>query len=157
MIKNYHLSDKKLSLFTIFALLKSDNPFSEVYGEYVSKGAVSRTMVDVETGQAMVLVEAGRGMYRRDKETFVKVFRNPVLFQINGVCAKIFWYVVFNLKPNLGWIEINVADVMAMGVGSDRYVYSGIRKLIALGVLARRDKGSYWVNPQVLYNGNRTK
>lgn len=134
-----------------------DNPFSREYGEYVSKGGVTRTMVDLDSGQAVVLIDSGGGVFRRDKDTFVKVFRNPVLFKINGVCAKVFWYVVFNLKPNLGWVDISVADVMDMGVSSDKYVYSGIRRLVQLGVLAKRDKGSYWVNPEVLYNGNRTK
>lgn len=134
-----------------------DNPFVKDFGEYVSRGGVARTMVDLDSGQAVVLIDSGGGVFRRDKDTFVKVFRNPVLFKINGVCAKVFWYVVFNLKPNLGWVDIDVRDVMDMGVSSDRYVYSGIRRLVALGVLAKRDKGSYWVNPEVLYNGNRTK
>lgn len=137
---------------------KCENPFGEVGYVLTGEGGGVRTVADVETGEVMVLVDSCKGVFKRDSEVFIKVFRSDRLRDLNGVGLKVFIYLIFVVRPNVDWVELNVGDAMdwcRMKYRND--VYRGVRDLIRVGILAKRGGGSYWINPKVLFNGNRLK
>ena len=133
-----------------------ENPFKLVEGELIFKNGRSRTVTDEVTGEVLVLVEGGGGVFRRDVSVFVKVFRNPILRDLSHVGLRLFLHLIFTCKPNIDWVVINIRDAMGeCGLKYRADVYRGIADLVEKGVISKKEKGVYWINPHVLYNGNR--
>lgn len=94
-----------------------------------------------------------------DKATFIKVFKDSIktIMQLSTTAQKILWYVMDNIPQNKPFVFIDYADCMdRCGFKTPKSVRDGIIELLNKELLLRSTVlKKYWVNPMVLFNGNR--
>lgn len=92
-------------------------------------------------------------------DPFVKVYRFPrqvgFINQLNGAGSKLFLYVQCKLEHEKDTIILKTEKVAKELNVSVATVYNCIDNLIDAGVLCKKGNSEYWINPSVLYNGNR--
>jgi predicted transcriptional regulator len=64
-------------------------------------------------------------------------------------------YVIYNIKEKQDWIDLKVDKIRSeMGISRATY-YSAISQLIDVGIICKKIKSEYWVNPIYIFKGNR--
>lgn len=114
---------------------------------YLSVGAGSSGVIDSQ--------------YLMDSGESCKVYRGDLARAcIDGLSCSgmvLFGYVVMHLGRNRDRIRLSPSVCCkAMGI-SRKTFYRGIGDLIRYNVIARRSSAIYWVNPAIVYNGNRVR
>jgi hypothetical protein len=134
-----------------------ENPFTFdwIRGSFISNG---REVVFSDTGEVGELRLSGGRL--RDRMSYVKVGSGVDLCMLS--CSvyglRIFWYVKRKLVRDSDVVYLSCDEFCSLAGGFGRHVYyRGIRDLCNLGVIARRDVSSFWVNTNYLFNGDRLK
>lgn len=94
-----------------------------------------------------------------DREQFTKIFREyiPYIAKLSRTAQAILWYVMDNLPKDKSYVIIDNSTVM-------EYCDFKTRKSVRDGVIELLDKNiltkstvlkKYWVNPLIMFNGNR--
>jgi hypothetical protein len=95
----------------------------------------------------------------KDKKEFIKVFRESIktILQLSATAQKILWYIMDSLPINKNVVVItNDACMDACGFKNRKSVRDGIIELLDKNILTRSSvKYKYWVNPIVMFNGDR--
>lgn len=94
-----------------------------------------------------------------DKETFVKVFRDSIKYvaKLSRTAQALLWYIMDNMPQDKGYVIIDNATIMDYcGFKSRKSVWDGIVELLSKNILTRTTiPKKYWVNPLIIFNGNR--
>lgn len=94
-----------------------------------------------------------------DHETFVKVFKESLRYvaKLSRTAQSILWYIMDNLPKDKGYVIIDNATIMDYcGFKNRKSVRDGIIELLDKNILTRTTiSKKYWVNPLVVFNGNR--
>lgn len=90
----------------------------------------------------------------------VKITRNKGLMQLmmhlSDRSCKMLLYVIQKLPKNSDIVEIDRVEYMKeSGVQSAKTMYNSITDLCDAGVIAKYKPGKYWINPAILFGGNR--
>lgn len=117
-------------------------------------------VVNEETGEVVDVALSSTYKPRYvDGTRFVKVYDPAVLTQMSKTGVGVFAYVMSVLGYS-NIVSVSVDKCMEMNRwNSVKSVYNGLNELLGLDVL-RRDKemrGAYFVNPNVLYRGDRRR
>ena len=95
----------------------------------------------------------------KDKKEFIKVFRESIktILQLSATAQKILWYIMDSLPINKNVVVItNDACMDTCGFKNRKSVRDGIIELLDKNILTRSSvKYKYWVNPIVMFNGDR--
>lgn len=94
-----------------------------------------------------------------DEEEFTKLFRKNV-GQISGLSTrgtKVFLYICDNLKPGQTSVHFMQSKCLEhTGYKTKGNIFSGLAELLEASIIARSQEPSlYFINPAVLFNGNR--
>lgn len=94
-----------------------------------------------------------------DRETFIKVFRNSLQYiaKLSRTAQAILWYVMDNLPKDKGYIIIDNSTVMEFcDFKTRKSVRDGVIELLEKNILTKSTiNKKFWVNPLVMFNGNR--
>lgn len=99
-----------------------------------------------------------------DGVLYTKVYKYPIEkmrdFSIPG--HNLFRYLMNNININMTHIYISDNDFLEAfnyAKNSKRLYYKGVQELIEAGIIAKKSGSSkcYWINSNVLFNGDRTK
>lgn len=94
-----------------------------------------------------------------DHETFIKVFRDSIKYvaKLSRTAQQVLWYVMDNLPKDKGYVIIDNATVMDYcGFKTRKSVREGVIELLDKNFLTRTTlPKKYWVNPLIVFNGNR--
>ena len=94
-----------------------------------------------------------------DHETFIKVFKDNLKYiaKLSRTAQAILWYIMDNIPKDRGHVIIDNATVMDFcGFKHRKSVRDGVIELLDKNILSRSTvPKKYWVNPLVLFNGNR--
>lgn len=94
-----------------------------------------------------------------DHETFIKVFRESIKYvaKLSRTAQAILWYIMDNLPKNKSYVIIDNATVMDYcNFKTRKSIWDGIRELLEKNILARTPLAKkFWVNPLIMFNGNR--
>lgn len=94
-----------------------------------------------------------------DEEQFAKVFLSGLLnfWELSSRGIRVFTYVLKQLRPGRDEFYFSAPECMKYTMYKSRgLVISGLAELIGAGLVARStDSLIYFVNPLVLFNGNR--
>lgn len=112
--------------------------------------------VDTETGELHRGVQVVGERYRIDSAYFVKLYSLRVLRMLSRAGVAVFSYMCERIRYD-GTVPIDVREcVKELGYGNSKSVYNGIQELLGLDVIRRKSQGEYYVNPNVVYRGDRT-
>ena len=143
-----------------------DNPFTPqgISRKLIMAKPKYDEMVNNDTGE-LVQFRAKSGEYEvlRDSMKYVKLATGSagIIADLGIRGVSLFAYIMENLKPGKSVIKLNRTEV----VKSSRYAnlkgggyYMGIIDLLQHGVIARGAKvNEYWINSNIVFNGDRTK
>ena len=94
-----------------------------------------------------------------DYETFVKVFRDSIKYvaKLSRTAKAVLWYIMDNLPKDKGYVIIDNATVMDYcGFKTRKSVREAVIELLGKNFLTRTTlPKKYWVNPLIIFNGNR--
>jgi len=121
-----------------------------------------RTVVDIDTGETAVQLPLARPIeVVSDSNPYTKVYTDfwQLMASLNGAGLKMLAYVGQNLIPGKDYIELTREAYMKdTGLSSLTMYYKGIKALTDAKVLFPSNLQSvYYINVNVLFNGDRTK
>lgn len=85
-------------------------------------------------------------------------YRNNVLFkELTSIGRDVLMYIYHNIKTNEDTIDLPSKKLCNdMGISIATY-YRGIRELIDIAVITKKEKQIYWINPHYVFKGDRIK
>ena len=97
-----------------------------------------------------------------DSSKFTKVYSGKhiqdILPNLKGAGNKMFWFIVQNLTKDAESITISFEDYAEFAKIKSRTVYyEGIMNLNEHNIIKRMSGDVYYINPLILFNGDRTK
>ena len=142
------------------------NP-SSVYEEdtkcitYIKKGDV-RSLHDMSTGEEVMVQNIDNvSSFNVDNREYRKVYVNGLnsIVNLSSSGLKVWCYILARLSPRKNEITINMSDAMEYtGYKGKMNIYNGIVNLLENGMLFRKNgSGSYYININIFFNGNRIK
>lgn len=94
-----------------------------------------------------------------DREEFTKVFRGyiPYIAKLSRTSQAVLWYVMDNLPKDKGYVVIDNSAVMDYcNFKNRKSVRDGVIELLEKNILTKSTVNKkYWVNPLIMFNGNR--
>lgn len=122
----------------------------------------SKIWVDPDTGESYSVTKVVTGKTEmHDPIMYTKVYLSAFLHlnDLSYSSVKVFNYMVHTLKPGKDTVYLNCSDVEVQCKISKASYYTAIKELVTAKVIARKVGSSmeFWINPNVLFNGNRTK
>lgn len=128
------------------------------YGKKYYGGAKQVDVVNTETGEVVDVAMSSTYKPRySDATRFVKVYDPLVFTQMSKTGVGVLAYVMTALGYG-SIVSVSVSKCMEMNEWeSSKSVYNGLNELLGLDVIRRNPdlKGTYYVNPNVLYRGDR--
>lgn len=67
----------------------------------------------------------------------------------------IMWYIIANLLVDQDWITLDIRNIKKVATLKRISVAKGIQELIDSQLISRKSQSDYWINPVLLYKGNR--
>ena len=124
----------------------------------VKKGDV-RQLVDTGTGEEIFMQEVDKAnKFVVDKKEFRKVFVDglPTISKLNSAGLKMLCYILVNLSVKKDEVDVNMEDCMEYtGYKSRANIYNGLVNLLENNIIYRKVKNGYYININIIYNGNR--
>ena len=94
-----------------------------------------------------------------DHAQFIKIFRENlgIVMKLSKTAREVLWYIMNNIPQDRGYVLIDNATVMDFcHFKTRKSVREAVVELLDKDVLARTTiNKKYWVNPLILFNGNR--
>lgn len=94
-----------------------------------------------------------------DHAEFIKLFRESLgtVMKLSKTAREVLWYIINNIPMNRGYVIIDNAAVMDFcNFKTRKSVREAVVELLDKNFLSRSTvPKKYWVNPLVLFNGNR--
>ena len=142
------------------------NP-SSVYEEdiksitYIKKGDV-RSLHDMSTGEEVMIQNLDNvSSFSVDNREYRKVYVNGLnsISELSSSGLRVWCYILARLSPKKNEITINMSDALDYtGYKGKMNIYNGIINLLENGMLFRKNgSGSYYININIFFNGNRIK
>lgn len=144
--------------------LMVESPFVNLkkVGVYYKGGSVVSTnhqIVNSDTGETSEVITRSAGSFDvSDSLEYVKVYKDLVvvlkLLSMSGMWC--LFYVLEYLPKYVDYISIDVEALrLYCGYKHKKNVSGGLLELVNNGVLSKKGKDVYWVNPNYLFRGSR--
>lgn len=113
--------------------------------------------LNLKTGEVRSAVQlVGNNRYY-DTTDFIKLYDPQILTQMTSEAVGVFAYIASNLQFG-GYVQFNYEDcVKYTNYSSRQSVYRGLMKLKEMDVVRPKCRGEWWVNPNIIYRGQRTE
>ena len=132
---------------------KKINPFAVNY---------ELQLLKIETTES-IKKEAGsiNWSYNVEKQKHTKVYHTPyddkLFFSLSPKSLSLIFYIILNIKENEDFIPMSYQLVsQKINISLNTY-YSCMKELKDNAFIANKERGIYWVNPQIIFNGNRMR
>ena len=107
------------------------------------------------------LNEGGGSPFFYEQDSKVSIYPEvirAILPLLNAYGLILFMHLITKVRWNQDWLRLDQATFAAeTGRTSKDFFYKAIDNLMEAGVLADRKKGTYWLNPWIIFRGNRIK
>lgn len=157
---------KKLSEFR----KNAENPFLNEALEVINRNIVRKTKMTKNSGESAVLraidektgeVLGHTAFIRQievDEEQFAKFYLNgfQAFYNLKPASLKTFGFILKQLKPHKDVFDFSLEDCINDTGYTKQTIYRGLTELLNSEVIARgRFDYQYFINPMVVFNGNR--
>lgn len=90
-----------------------------------------------------------------DTTDFVKFYEPSILIGMSSEAAAVFAYIASRLQFG-GYVQFDYDECIAYaGYKSRQSVYRGLMELAKKDVVKQKCRGEWWVNPNIIYRGQR--
>ncbi len=159
---NFNLKDEDLMCETNpFLGFDDEDEHFTLKTKFVNK-VIGKNVGDVICDYATGEIKGGQLIYNTqkvDSERFFKVYSDQVsfLFDLSKTGNRAFGYVANQLKPNTDKVYISFSHMKTFCKWTTKQsVYKGMKELmINKIVMPTTSPGWFFINPKVLFNGNR--
>ncbi len=136
----------------------------ELYSKYIQPKEEHQTMYD-QDGILCGVYKIPKGSVRVcDSGMYSKLFKNSgkVIANLSDSAIKLFMYIHEKLEINSDIICIMREDYLSYygyAVNNKYAYYQALEGLLAAGIITKKAGSTvcYWVNPNIIFNGDRTK
>ncbi len=94
-----------------------------------------------------------------DHEAFTKVFHDSIsyILKLSRTAQSVVFYIIQNMPKDRGYVVIDNSTVMSMcGFKTRKSVRDAVVELLDKNIITRTTvPKTYWVNPLIMFNGNR--
>lgn len=157
---------KKLSDFA----KNIENPFLDKALEVINKNIVQKNKTATNTGESAILkaIDESTGevlghttfirQIEVDEEQFAKFYLSnfSAFYDLKPSSIKVFGYILKQLKPNADTFAFYLEDCIIETNYTKVTIYRALTELLINNIIARGRKESiYFINPMVVFNGNR--
>jgi hypothetical protein len=160
-IVNFTLKDESLWCKTN-PFMKDEDGSPLTIKSVMKNKVVGKNKGHIITDTALGEVKGGQIVYnvhKVDNEQFVKIFTKSVshLFDLTRTGNKAFGYIASVLPPNTDRVFISFKEMKEFCEwGTIQNCYKGMRELYIAKIIAPTTTYGFWfINPNVLFNGNR--
>lgn len=131
---------------------------------FIQNGNSPTDLLTDESGEPVKIKTPGLLVKKAsDSQEFIKLFRDsiPILLELRRPALDALFYIMSVLKPKHDYIEFDTKELASFcGYKSRQSVYNAIDDLVEAKILARRHNSkrghqTFWINPEVIYNGCR--
>lgn len=143
----------------------SESPYMvELYSKYIQPDSEHKTMQG-DDGKLYGMYEIPKGGTRPvDRRIYSKLFKGntEALMGLSEPSAKMFYYITEYIAVGKDEVCILQEDYLKFAGYKEKSrltYYRAVEGLLKAEIIARRtgSQSCYWVNPNVLFNGDRTK
>lgn len=96
-------------------------------------------------------------MEQQEKTSVYKIpyAKNVIFKELGSAGRDILLYIMYTIKTNQDIIELHHNKITAEVGISKSTLYNGIQQLIDIGVICKKFKSDYWINPLYIFKGDR--
>lgn len=102
--------------------------------------------------------------YTIESETKVGLYHKPngysasqIILHLSGGACQLFLYISYVLPKGQDWIAFKVVDYCEQTGMSKMTVYKYLDELVTNLLIAKKQNGQIWINPNYIFNGNRVE
>lgn len=118
-------------------------------------GTAPLETVNLLTGEVRTATQLVGGQKVYDTTDFIKFYEPGILVGMSREAIMVFSYIMSNLQFG-GYVQIDVPDCIEYtGYTSRQSISRAIKELEKMDVIRKRSKREWWVNPNVVYRGQR--
>lgn len=107
------------------------------------------------TGEVRNAVQLVGSQKVYDTTDFIKFYEPGILIGMSSEAVAVFSYISSNLQFG-GYVQFDYDECLTFtGYHSRQSVYRGLMKLCKMDVVRQKSKDEWWVNPNIIYRGQR--
>lgn len=136
-------------------------PYQESLSSQLNDNTRSRTIYKGKDTEFINSTEFCEVNFKKivDRTQFIKVFKDSLktILALSTTAQKVLWYIIDNVPKEKHFVYLDYKEYMNnVGFKTRKSVYDGVIELLEKGILTRSSNSKkYWVNPLVIFNGNR--
>lgn len=141
--------------------MKEGNPYKVLVSKYRRRfkadavGTAPLEIINKNTGEIKNATQLVGTQKIYDTTDFVKLFQPSVLIGMSTNAVAVFSYIISQLRFG-GYVEFNYTECLKYtGYTSRQTLYRGLIELVRKDVIRPKKKGEWWVNPNIVYRGQR--
>jgi hypothetical protein len=75
---------------------------------------------------------------------------------LSPIATKVYMYIALSLGEQMDYVKLTLTEVQKeLNIGSKNTLYKAIEELETYSIIAKKRNGEFWINPFLLFNGNR--
>jgi len=75
---------------------------------------------------------------------------------LSPMATKLYLYIALSLGEQMDYVKLTLTEVQKeLNIGSKNTLYKAIEELELYSIIAKKRNGEFWINPFLLFNGNR--
>jgi len=118
-------------------------------------GAEQVEIVSTKTGEVRTATQLVGKQKLYDSTDFIKFFEPEILVGMGAQAVAVFSYIASHLQFG-GYVQFEMQDCLSYTQYTSRQtIYNGINELLSKDVIRPKGKSEYWVNPNIIYRGQR--
>lgn len=95
-----------------------------------------------------------------EKDAHINLYKSPQIINLHKLLTplggKLFLYVSLHLPKNSELITFDYSKALEfLGIKSVNTLYKAIQELVEYGIINKKKTTTFWINPNVIFNGNR--
>lgn len=141
--------------------MKEGNPYKVIVSKYRRRfkadavGTAPIEVINKQTGEVKAATQLVGTQKLYDTTDFVKLFQPSVFIGMSSNTVAVFSYIISQLQFG-GYVQFNYDDCLRYtGYTSRQTLYRGLIELVRKDVIRQKAKGEWWVNPNIVYRGQR--
>lgn len=111
--------------------------------------------INLRTGEVRAATQIVGTQKIYDTTDFVKFYEPGILVRMSSGAVAVFSYIVSHLRFG-GYVIFDYNECIEYtGYKTRQAVYRGLMELAKMDVVRQKAKGEWWVNPNIVYRGQR--
>ena len=110
------------------------------------------------TDHAKITTIVATRFIERDRKVSLYKTENikGLIAALSPIATKVYLYITLSLGEQMDYVKLTLTDVQKeLNIGSKNTLYKAIEELETYSIIAKKRNGEFWINPFLLFNGNR--